>query len=42
LSQAQIATRMGISTSMVEKHIAFALLHCKQHLHRDSGKEQPQ
>ena len=41
LSQAQIAQRMGISVSMVEKHIAFALLHCKQHLHRDSGKEQP-
>lgn len=31
LSQAQIAQRMGISVSMVEKHIAFALLHCKQH-----------
>ena len=41
LSQAQIAERMGISVSMVEKHIAFALLHCKQHLQRDSGKEQP-
>ncbi len=42
LSQAQIAERMGISVSMVEKHIAFALLHCKQHLQRDNGKEQPQ
>ncbi|NNA18770.1 RNA polymerase sigma factor [Pseudomonas lundensis] len=42
LSQAQIAQRMGISVSMVEKHIAFALLHCKQHLQRDNGKEQPQ
>ncbi|MEJ3572799.1 RNA polymerase sigma factor [Pseudomonas fragi] len=41
LSQAQIAERMGISVSMVEKHIALALLHCKQHLQRDSGKEQP-
>ncbi len=41
LSQAQIAERMGISVSMVEKHIAQALLHCKQHLQRDSGKEQP-
>ena len=42
LSQAQIAERMGISVSMVEKHIAQALLHCKQHLQRDSGKEQPE
>ena len=42
LSQAQIAERMGISVSMVEKHIAQALLHCKQHLQRDSGKEQTQ
>lgn len=42
LSQAQIAERMGISVSMVEKHIAFALLHCKQRLHQDHGKEQPQ
>lgn len=41
LSQTQIAERMGISVSMVEKHIAFALLHCKQHLQRNSGKEQP-
>lgn len=42
LSQAQIAERMGISVSMVEKHIAFALLHCKQRLQQDHGKEQPQ
>lgn len=42
LSQAQIAERMGISVSMVEKHIAFALLHCKQHLQREKGKEQPE
>lgn len=42
LSQAQIAERMGISVSMVEKHIAFALLHCKQHLQRDTGKESQQ
>lgn len=42
LSQAQIAERMGISTSMVEKHIAFALLHCKRRLHIDPGTEQPE
>ncbi|WP_095107078.1 RNA polymerase sigma factor [Pseudomonas sp. Irchel 3E20] len=42
LSQAQIAARMGISVSMVEKHIAFALLHCKQRLQPEHGKEQPE
>ncbi|QTD34741.1 RNA polymerase sigma factor [Pseudomonas fluorescens] len=42
LSQAQIAERMGISLSMVEKHIAFALLHCKQRLDHENGKEQPE
>ncbi|WP_347904543.1 RNA polymerase sigma factor [Pseudomonas purpurea] len=42
LSQAQIAARMGISISMVEKHIAFALLHCKQRLQRENGMEQPE
>ncbi|AZF04226.1 RNA polymerase sigma factor [Pseudomonas sp. R5-89-07] len=42
LSQAQIAARMGISTSMVEKHIAFALLHCKRRLQPEPGTEQPQ
>ncbi|SDR93802.1 sigma-70 family RNA polymerase sigma factor [Pseudomonas fuscovaginae UPB0736] len=42
LSQARIAERMGISVSMVEKHIAFALLHCKQRLEQDPGKEQPE
>ena len=42
LSQAQIAERMGISTSMVEKHIAFALLHCKRRLRPDPGTEQPE
>ena len=42
LSQAQIAERMGISLSMVEKHIAFALLHCKQRLEQEHGKEHAQ
>ncbi|RQO57597.1 RNA polymerase sigma factor [Pseudomonas sp. KBW05] len=42
LSQAQIAERMGISTSMVEKHIALALLHCKRRLQPEPGTEQPE
>lgn len=42
LSQAQIAERMGISLSMVEKHIACALLQCKQRLDNDNGTEQPE
>ncbi|HGM5581763.1 TPA: RNA polymerase sigma factor [Pseudomonas putida] len=41
LTQAQIAERMDISVSMVEKHIAAALLHCKQRLDSDNGREQP-
>lgn len=41
LTQAQIGARMGISVSMVEKHIAAALLHCKQRLDSDDGMEQP-
>ncbi|QWA29646.1 RNA polymerase sigma factor [Pseudomonas sp. RC3H12] len=40
LTQAQIAERMNISVSMVEKHIAAALLHCKQRLDSDNGTEQ--
>lgn len=32
LSQSEIAERMEISISMVEKHIAAALVHCKKHL----------
>lgn len=35
LSQAEVAARMGISLSMVEKHIACALLHCKQRVQGD-------
>ncbi|HEK1685701.1 TPA: sigma-70 family RNA polymerase sigma factor [Pseudomonas putida] len=42
LTQAQIAERMDISVSMVEKHIAAALLQCKQRLDSDNGREQPQ
>ncbi|SEK43840.1 RNA polymerase sigma-70 factor, ECF subfamily [Pseudomonas agarici] len=42
LSQAEVAERMGISISMVEKHIASALQHCKQRLDQDHGKEQPE
>ncbi|MEG1078385.1 MAG: sigma-70 family RNA polymerase sigma factor [Pseudomonas sp.] len=42
LTQAQIGERMGISVSMVEKHIAAALLHCKQRLDSDNGMEQPE
>ncbi|MGH8465875.1 MAG: RNA polymerase sigma factor [Pseudomonas sp.] len=42
LTQAQIGERMGISVSMVEKHIAAALLHCKQRLDSDNGTEQGQ
>ena len=41
LSQAQIAERMDISLSMVEKPIAFALLHYKQRLDHKNGTEQP-
>ncbi|WP_043311638.1 RNA polymerase sigma factor [Pseudomonas sp. ML96] len=32
LSQAEVAQQMGISLSMVEKHVASALLHCKRRL----------
>lgn len=42
LSQAQISERMGISISMVEKHIAAALLYCKQRLDSDNVAEQPE
>lgn len=41
LSQTQIAERMGISTSMVEMPIAFALLHCKRRRQQEPGAEQP-
>lgn len=32
LSQAEVAARMGITLSMVEKHVASALLHCKRQI----------
>ncbi|RLR52327.1 RNA polymerase subunit sigma [Pseudomonas aeruginosa] len=37
LSQSEIAERMEISISMVEKHIAAALLHCKRYV--DAGQK---
>ncbi|MBS0849419.1 RNA polymerase sigma factor [Citrobacter sp. JGM124] len=37
LSQSEIAERMEISVSMVEKHIAAALVHCKNHLANKSS-----
>jgi DNA-directed RNA polymerase specialized sigma24 family protein len=33
LSHADIATRLGISKNMVEKHIIKALAHCRDRLH---------
>lgn len=36
LSQSEVAKRMGISLSMVEKHIAAALLHCKRELEKET------
>ena len=41
LSQAAVAERMGISLSMVEKHIASALLHCKRRVQGEPGRDQP-
>ena len=38
LSQSEIAERMEISISMVEKHIAAALVHCKKHLDNQGNK----
>lgn len=37
LSQSEIAERMEISISMVEKHIAAALVYCKKHLDNQSN-----
>jgi RNA polymerase sigma factor (sigma-70 family) len=41
LSQAAVAELMGISLSMVEKHIASALLHCKRRVQGEPGRDQP-
>ncbi len=38
LSQSEIAERMEISISMVEKHIAAALVYCKKHV-EDHGEK---
>ncbi|EKT53624.1 RNA polymerase sigma factor [Providencia sneebia] len=40
LSQSEIAERMEISISMVEKHIAAALVHCKHYLDNQSNNNQ--
>lgn len=40
LSQVEVAERMGISLSMVEKHIASALLHCKRRVQGQTVVEQ--
>jgi len=37
LSHAQIAERLGISVSMVEKHIRFGLAHCRKRLEEMEG-----
>lgn len=37
LSHAQIAERLGISISMVEKHIRFGLAHCRKRLEDMEG-----
>lgn len=39
LSQSEIAERMEISISMVEKHIAAALLHCKDVMKNSGGNQ---
>lgn len=40
LSQAEVARRMGISISMVEKHIAAALLHCRRQAADEPPKDE--
>ena len=41
LSQAEIAERLGISISMVEKHIRCALAHCRARLKEAEGEKTP-
>ena len=36
MSYPEIANALGVSISMVEKHVIFALKHCRKRLHRDS------
>lgn len=40
LSHAEIASQLGISISMVEKHVRLALEHCRQRL-AESGGDRP-
>lgn len=41
LHQSEIAERLGISISMVEKHIRLALAHCRARLEEAEGGQRP-